>query len=232
MPPRSAAERPQASGKLLLVSGAAPDGSPVELYALLEPLGEPELVHAAIPPGAEILELGCGAGRITHPLLALGHAIVAVDNEAAMLARVRGAETVLADIETLELGRRFPAVLLASNVVNEPDEGVRRRLLAACARHVAADGVVLLQRLPLDWTPQEGTSERGGVRMTLTDLRVEGELVSATMVYEHEGRAWRHPFTSRRSCDESLDRDLAAVGLERFRVLDEAASWISCRARA
>jgi SAM-dependent methyltransferase len=212
--------------------GVAPDGSPVELYSLLEPLGEPEVIHAAIPPGAEILELGCGAGRITHPLLALGHPVVAVDNEPAMLARVRGAETVLADIETLELGRRFPAVVLASNFVNDPDEGVRRRLLAACARHVAADGVVLLQRLPLEWEPREGTSERGGVRMTLADLHVEGDLVSATMDYERAGRVWRHSFTSRRSSDESLDRDLAAVGLERLCVLDDADSWLSCRATA
>ncbi|HEY7295719.1 MAG TPA: class I SAM-dependent methyltransferase, partial [Dehalococcoidia bacterium] len=90
----------------------APDGSPVGLYALLPPDGEPELIHAAVTPGRELLELGCGAGRITHPLLALGHPVVAVDQSAAMLAHVRGAETVLSPIEKLALGRRFAAVLL------------------------------------------------------------------------------------------------------------------------
>jgi hypothetical protein len=39
-----------------------PDGRAVELYALLPPMGEPELVHAAIPAGASILELGPGPG--------------------------------------------------------------------------------------------------------------------------------------------------------------------------
>ena len=54
------------------MSGVAPDGSPVALYARLPALGEPELIHDAVPAGAEILELGAGAGRVTHDLLALG----------------------------------------------------------------------------------------------------------------------------------------------------------------
>ena len=64
----------------------------MELYSLLPPMGEPEIVHAAIPAGAGILELGAGAGRVTHRLLELGHPVVAVDESAEMLARVRGAE--------------------------------------------------------------------------------------------------------------------------------------------
>src|SRR5919198_5137029 len=50
----------------------APDGSPVEIYRRLPATGEPELIHGAIPAGASILELGCGAGRITHELIRLG----------------------------------------------------------------------------------------------------------------------------------------------------------------
>ncbi|WP_410587592.1 hypothetical protein [Amycolatopsis sp. lyj-23] len=45
------------------------DGSPVDVYRLLPPDGEAEIVYAAVPPGASILELGSGAGRVTHPLL-------------------------------------------------------------------------------------------------------------------------------------------------------------------
>ena len=63
-----------------------PDGCAVELYRLLPPMGEPEIVHAAIPAGAAILELGAGAGRVTHALVALGHPVVAVDESAEMLA--------------------------------------------------------------------------------------------------------------------------------------------------
>ena len=92
----------------------APDGSPVEVYLRLPPGDEPDIIHAAVPEGAAILELGCGAGRLTRTLVALGHPVVAVDESPEMLSHIRGAEAVLADIETLELKRQFAVVLLAS----------------------------------------------------------------------------------------------------------------------
>src|SRR5580693_1284759 len=99
----------------------APDGSPVELYARLAAGDEPRIIHEAVAPRAALLELGCGAGRITHPLLALGHPVVAVDESPEMLAHVRGAETVRARIQDLALGRRFGVVLLASHLISTDD---------------------------------------------------------------------------------------------------------------
>src|SRR5712691_871386 len=90
-----------------------PDGCAVDFYARMTAMGEPEIVHDAAGPGASILELGCGAGQITHPLAALGHPVVAVDESPEVRAHVRGAETVCARIEDLALGRRFDVVLLA-----------------------------------------------------------------------------------------------------------------------
>ncbi|WP_328605353.1 hypothetical protein OG943_35855 [Amycolatopsis sp. NBC_00345] len=49
---------------------------------------------------------------MTHPLVALSHRVVAVDDSPEMLAHVRGAETVCARIGDLRLGRRFGGVLL------------------------------------------------------------------------------------------------------------------------
>src|SRR4249919_1102335 len=132
------------------MSATAPDGSPVGLYATLAPLGEPELIHGAVPAGSRILELGCGAGRITHELIALGHSVTAVDNSAEMLSHVRGAETVLADIETLDLGCAFPVVVLASNFLNAPEQEELDAVLGACARHVDDGGQVPLGRHPLE----------------------------------------------------------------------------------
>jgi SAM-dependent methyltransferase len=207
------------------VSDVAPDGSPVALYATLPPLGEPELIHAAVPAGAEILELGAGAGRITHPLLALGHRVVAVDNSAEMLALITGAETVLADIETLDLGRRFPAVVLASNFVNHPDAEERRVLLACCSRHVQSGGQVLIQGFPRDWTPRTEWSELGDVRLRLRSYTLEGDVVSGEMEYVVDGRQLLHEFESKLLSAEELDDDLAAVGLRRDRELDDSGSW-------
>jgi len=114
----------------------APDGSPVEFYRLAPEEGEAATMHGALPPGCEVLELGCGAGRITHRLIEFGHPVVAVDNSPDMLAHVRAAKTVLSDIESLDLGRTFPGVVLASYLVNTPDRAQRWAFLDACARHV------------------------------------------------------------------------------------------------
>src|SRR3974390_1447902 len=108
----------------------APDGSPVELYARLAAGDGPAIVHAAIPAGAQVLDLGSGAGRIAHALIELGHPVVAVDNSPDMLEHVRGAERILADIRALDLGRRFPCVLLASNLLNCVGPQARDEMLA------------------------------------------------------------------------------------------------------
>ena len=108
----------------------APDGSAVDFYAAL-PLAETnaDLIHGALGQGATILELGAGCGRVTHPLVARGHPVVAVDDSAEMLARIHGARTVCSRIEDLDLGERFDAVLLMSYLV-----GYRARgpLLSSC----------------------------------------------------------------------------------------------------
>jgi hypothetical protein len=55
------------------------DGSPIELYTLLRHNGEADIIHGAVRAGGAILELGAGAGRVTHPLIGLGHPVTPVD---------------------------------------------------------------------------------------------------------------------------------------------------------
>lgn len=207
--------------------GRAPDGSPVGLYAILPPLGEPELVHASVPVGEAILELGCGAGRITHGLVALGHPVVAVDQSPEMLSHVRGAETVLADIEDLRLDRSFRAVLLASHLVNVAEQQRRRRFLSACRRHVADDGVVIVQRLDPTQAWDETERNVGDVRVRLRAMRLGGSVVSATAEYRTEDGEWTHSFTSRILDDAALDEALAEADLVWHRWLDEPRTWVA-----
>ncbi len=208
------------------MADTAPDGSPVDLYATLPPLGEPELLHNSVPAGAEILELGCGTGRITHGLVALGHAVLAVDQSPAMLSHVRGAETVLADIESLQLGRAFRVVLLASQLANTAEDDRRRRFLTTCRRHVSEDGVVIVQRLDPEASWDETEASIGGVRVRMLDIRRDGSVVSATAEYRTTDQVWRHPFTSRILDDPALDQALAQAGLERRRWLDASHVWV------
>jgi len=201
----------------------------VELYSLLPPMGEPEIVHAAIPAGAGILELGAGAGRVTHRLLELGHPVVAVDESAEMLARVRGAETVRATIQELALGRRFEVVLLASFLVNTPDRELRRRFLAACREHVRDDGCVLVQRHEPRWFDEAAEGERtgDGITFRLRDLTRPGPgLLSATVEYQVGERRWTQSFTAERLDDRQLAAALGEAGLAVDAYLTADGSWV------
>lgn len=217
-----------------------PDGCSVEFYSALTPGEEPRIVHEAIPEGASILELGAGAGRVTHALLELGHQVVAVDESPEMLERIHGAETVLARIEDLDLGRRFDAVLMASYLVNVPDLGLRRTLLGTCRRHLRDDGCVLLQRHEPEWfdtaAPFErhhGQLPRGELVYRMRDVTRPGPgLVSATMEYRIGDRTWTQSFTSQRVDDAELAADLEAVGLVVDAYLTDDRTWVRARPAA
>jgi hypothetical protein len=154
--------------------------------------------------------------------------VVAVDESPEMLAHVRGAETVRASITGLDLGRRFPVVLLASNFLNTPGRELRRELLDACARHVAADGVVVCERTPADWrAPEEPVELGGGVVLSLRDVRRSGRLVSAVALYERGARRWEHAYTAELVPDDELVEELRDAGLELDRWLDDRHVWLA-----
>jgi SAM-dependent methyltransferase len=210
---------------MLFAMNAAPDGSQVEVYARLPELGEGEIVASVLPAGASVLELGCGTGRITRQLVRLGYRVTAVDESAEMLAHVRDAETVQAQIEGIDLGRRFDAVLLASNLVTA-ELAQRRAFLETCRRH--AD-VVVCEGLPLAWSPEDGETVLGEVVSRLHVESVEDGLVRGEMEYESDGETWRHSFEMRVFADEAeLSAALAEAGLRLERWLD--ARWFMARA--
>jgi 2-polyprenyl-3-methyl-5-hydroxy-6-metoxy-1,4-benzoquinol methylase len=206
-----------------------PDGCAVDFYARLTAMGEPEIVHDAIRPGASILELGCGTGRITHRLVALGHPVVAVDESPEMLAHVRDAGPVCARIEDLALGRRFDAVLLASHLINTDDIPARTALLAACRRHVADDGAVIIQQHAPAWfaAAADAESVRDGIIFRTRDVsRPAADLVSATVEYAAGGQVWTQTFTARRLDDSELAVVLAGTGLRVDRYLTDDHAWL------
>jgi SAM-dependent methyltransferase len=195
-----------------------PDGSPVAVYRAL-PL-EPEFTPAlaAIPAGASVLDLGCGAGRLANALAARGHPATAVDESADMLAhldpRVVG---VRSRIEDVRLGHRFDVVVLASNLVNVADAGTRQGLLRTARSHVAPAGVVVVEHFDTSWTAgvPEVEGRTGPVHVLFRPLARRGDLFDAAATYTLERRSWTQLFTARVLDDAGLDAALQDAGLRR-----------------
>jgi SAM-dependent methyltransferase len=194
----------------------APDGSPVELYRRLpERTEDALLLHRLLPPGASILDLGCGTGRLAEPLARFGHPVTGVDNEPAMTAALRLATGVTAEITTLELGTRFDAVLLMSYFIDTADTELVDAILRTVRRHLRDDGAVVVERHAPGWVDgvTESTREADGIRFTLTDLERAGDVLTATIRYEFDGLSAEQRFSVWDLDDERLDRLAAAAGL-------------------
>jgi SAM-dependent methyltransferase len=209
------------------------DGCAVEFYALLPTFGEPEIVHAAVPPGASILELGCGTGRLLRPLAALGHPVTGVDESPEMLALSPDLTTVCSPIETLRLGRAFDVVLLASTMVNA-DPGTRREFLETVRQHLRDDGIAVFQQSPPDWFETLDQAEPvrddpGGIRRIIRSARWEPPRLRATIEYQVGDNVWTHAWTSYRLSDEELAGDLAAAGLRLGDWLTSDHAWFTAR---
>jgi SAM-dependent methyltransferase len=206
------------------------DGCAVDLYAQLPAMGEPEIIHAAVPAGASILDLGCGTGRVAHGLIALGHEVVAVDQSAEMLEHVRGAESVCAPIAGLDLDRQFDAVLLASHLANTPDDAERQALLATGARHLAGDGRLIVQWHPPSWFDSVSDGPRGmlgAVGAQLVDVVRDSDLLSATARYWTDTEMWTQPFTARRFSEDGMRGELALASLVFDEWLTEDHTWFA-----
>ncbi|GII88788.1 methyltransferase [Sphaerisporangium siamense] len=208
-----------------------PDGCSVEFYSLLPVMNEPSIVHGAVPEGASILELGCGAGRILRALAELGHPVLGVDESPAMLARVPDLPTVRARMETLDLGRVFDAVLLASTMINT-GPGQRRAFLDTCRRHVAPDGVVIVQQTPPSWFDTVEPSEHihDGIRRVVREVNRDGRRVGVVVDYHVGDRTWTHAFTRHPITEDELAADLAYARLrfDRWLTPDDHA-WFTAR---
>ncbi len=106
-----------------------------------------ELARRLLGGPGRILELGCGTGRVTVPLVRDGHHVVALDQSAAMLARLAErlaragkaasgrCRAVEGDLRDFSVPGRFPLVLAAFNVLEHLYTRVE---LAACLRRVSA----------------------------------------------------------------------------------------------
>ena len=112
--------------------------SPARLRALA-------IADAAIPAGADVLELGCGAGRPMTATLAAGRHLTGVDISHAQLdlarAAVPGATFVEADLTTLERPDASVDAVVAFYVLTHVPRGAHAGLFARIRRWLRPGGV-------------------------------------------------------------------------------------------
>jgi SAM-dependent methyltransferase len=94
-----------------------------------------------------VLELGCGTGRLTKPLAAMGFDVTGLDNDPEMLQwSAPGVTLVEGDMRAFDLGATFPLVAIPYNSLQLlPDAAGRTDCFASVARHLAPEGLLALE---------------------------------------------------------------------------------------
>lgn len=111
--------------------------------------GEARMIDAMAPRGARILDAGCGPGRVGGRLGELGHRVVGVDVDPALIEAAEadhpGPQWLVGDLAELDLPARgvsepFDLIVSAGNVVTFLAPSTRARVLERLRAHLAADG--------------------------------------------------------------------------------------------
>jgi SAM-dependent methyltransferase len=94
-----------------------------------------------------VLDAGCGTGRVAIELARRGCDVAGVDLDRQMLAVAREKAPQLvwveADLEEVDLGRRFEAVVMAGNVMIFVTPGTEAAVVANMARHLDPGGLLI-----------------------------------------------------------------------------------------
>jgi SAM-dependent methyltransferase len=125
--------------------------------------GEATFCTTLVPPGARVLDAGCGTGRVAIRLAELGYQCVGVDVDAAMLTEARrlapGLEWVEADLAAYRAEEPFDLIVSAGNVIPLVARGTEAAVIANLAGALAENGVLVTgfgldaAHLPLDAAP-------------------------------------------------------------------------------
>jgi SAM-dependent methyltransferase len=126
-----------------------------------------EFWKSAAPPGP-VLDLGCGTGRVTIPLLQMGLEVEGADASEPMLARFRekaaglgfDVKTYLCEMHTFRSPRRYATIVCAFNsFAHNFTAEMQIATLRACRKHLAPGGKLVLHMSlppPSMWLEAEG----------------------------------------------------------------------------
>ena len=151
------------------------------------------LIRDRKPGATSLLEIACGTGLYLEPL-AERYGVVGTDISPAMLERARrrlpGVELFEADMRTLDLGRRFDAVVcLFSSVAYLTELEELRAMIQCMAAHLNPGGVAILEPwfAPDAWedgyvSASGARSEDLAVARASTSVR-DGRVVTMTLAF-------------------------------------------------
>jgi SAM-dependent methyltransferase len=170
-------------------------------------------------PG-NILELGCGTGRVLLPLAQAGHPVLGLDRDAQMLAYLQSqlpAELsgqvllIQADMAAYAFSRHFSLILLPCNTFSTLPGGTRLRVLELAHQHLIPGGCLavslpnpaVMRRMPADGEPEVEETfahplDGEPVQVSSAWRRAEGKF-HLTWTYDHlrpDGQVERHTLTA------------------------------------
>jgi SAM-dependent methyltransferase len=156
----------------------------VKAYATrdLRPVEVMLLVRYREALSGRVLELGCGAGRLTGYLAELASAAHGVDISPAMVEYCRRAypratfgDGDLRDLSAFEPGS-FDVIVATYNVIDVVGDEERHRVLDGMHRVLAADGLLIMSTHNRDYAPRLGEPlqlrGRSPLRMAITLARM------------------------------------------------------------
>ncbi len=141
-----------------------------------------DLVAGLVGPGARVLELGVGTGRVALPLAARGLEVHGVDSSPAMLARLRakpGGDAVgvvegdFADVGAIVAGEYDLVLLVFNSLFELLDQESQCRCVSGAAARLAPAGVFVVEALAPELTRLEQS-------LTVTSLAADEVVLQAT----------------------------------------------------